>query len=97
MPDFANSINHVHTLIEPLEGNPLARIVHSWKSYTAKEANRILGRAGRFWSPEYFDRYIRDERHLVNAISYIHHNPVKAGLAEQPEDWPFSSAKLWAE
>jgi REP element-mobilizing transposase RayT len=86
--------NHVHTLIETIEGYPLRSITHSWKSYTAKQANQILGRTGRFWFPEYFDRYIRNERHLEAAIHYIHENPVKAGLVEKPEDWPFGSARL---
>lgn len=85
--------NHVHTLVETIKGYPLYSIVHSWKSYTAQEANRILGRTGRFWFREYFDRYIRDERHFVNAVRYTHNNPVKAGLVEKPEDWPFSSAR----
>jgi putative transposase len=35
-----------------------------------------------------FDRYIRDKRHFANAVRYIHENPVKAALAEKPEDWP---------
>jgi putative DNA methylase len=86
--------NHVHTLIETREGYPLSGILHSWKSYTANKANELLNRTGRFWFPEYFDRYIRDERHLVAAIRYIHANPVKAGLVERPEDWPWSSARF---
>ncbi|MDY6877083.1 MAG: transposase [Chloroflexota bacterium] len=86
--------NHVHTLIETIEGYPLHTILHSWKSYTASKANQILGRSGRFWFPEYFDRYIRDECHFANAVHYIHENPVKAGLVEKPEAWPFSSARL---
>jgi REP element-mobilizing transposase RayT len=57
-----------------------------------REANQILGRTGQFGFREYFDRYIRDERHFANAVQYIHENPVKAGLVENPEDWPFSSA-----
>ena len=87
--------NHVHVLIETIEGHPLQRIVHSWKSFTANKANQILGRSGRFWFPDYFDRYVRDERHLNNAVRTIHWNPVKAGLVESPDDWPFSSAS-WA-
>jgi REP element-mobilizing transposase RayT len=85
--------NHVHVLIEVFEGYSLGRIVHSWKSYTANKANQILGRSGQFWFREYFDRYIRDERHLGNAVEYIHDNPVNAGLVKAPEDWPFSSAR----
>jgi REP element-mobilizing transposase RayT len=84
--------NHVHVLIETMEGYPVGQVVHSWKSYTAKQANQMLGRSGRFWFREYFDRYVRDERHFANAVQYIHDNPVKAGLAPTPEDWPFSSA-----
>ena len=42
--------------------------------------------------PDYFDRYIRNERHHVAAIAYVENNPVKAGLCRRPEDWPFSSA-----
>jgi putative DNA methylase len=71
---------------------PMAAVVRSWKSFTANEANRLLGRAGTFWQPEYFDRYIRDEEHLGKAIRYIENNPVKAGLARLPEEWIFNSA-----
>jgi len=44
------------------------------------------------WHPEYWDRYIRNERHYAGAIAYIHENPVKAGLVRRAEDWPWSSA-----
>lgn len=89
--------NHVHVLIETFVGYLLDKVVHSWKSYTANEANNLLGRNGRFWYREYFDRYIRDERHYGNVVRYIHHNPVKAGLVEEAVDWPYSSARLWME
>jgi REP element-mobilizing transposase RayT len=41
---------------------------------------------------EYWDRYIRDEKHLTATLHYIHQNPVSAGLVDQAEDWPWSSA-----
>ena len=84
--------NHVHALLTPLEGHTLAEIVHSRKSYTASEANQLLGRNGPFWQKEYHDRYIRDEGHYRAAIDYIERNPVKAGLCAKLEDWPFGSA-----
>ena len=84
--------NHVHTLIETYEGFPLDRTVHSWKSFTATRANRMLGRKGRFWSHDYYDRYIRDDAHLAAVVSYIDQNPVKAGLVNVASDWPWSSA-----
>jgi len=56
-------------------------------------ANRLIGKAGRaFWQREYFDRWIRSEKELYSAISYVEQNSVTAGLVVRPEDWPFSSA-----
>jgi REP element-mobilizing transposase RayT len=89
--------NHLHYLVTPREGYALSEIVHSCKSFTAHEANRILDRKGRFWFPEPFDRYIRNYDHFQKTISYIESNPVKAGLCEKPSDWRFSSAYVWAD
>ena len=83
---------HVHALAEQIEGHPLSPIVHSWKSFSAQEANRAIGRSGPFWAPEYYDRFMRDESHLQRTRAYIENNPVVAGLCETPEAWRFSSA-----
>ena len=84
--------NHVHVLIKQAQGFRLAEIVRSWKVFTARRANAVLGRRGTFWMREYHDRRIRDEAHLHRAVGYIERNPVKAGLCERPEDWAWSSA-----
>ena len=86
--------NHAHVMMRPLEGQKYEKIMHSIKSYTANEANKLLGRTGAFWMREAFDRYIRDNEHFGRVISYIENNPVKAGLCALPEQWEFSSA--WA-
>ena len=83
--------NHVHALMTVLDGSYLSTILHSWKSYTAKSANRSLRRKGEFWQADYFDRVMRDEAHFAATVDYIHRNPVKAGLCAKPEDWPWSS------
>jgi len=72
----------------------MSKIVHSWKSFTAHECNKLLGRTGKFWEREPFDRYIRNQRHFWTAMAYIENNPVKAGLCKYPEDWWWSSARL---
>jgi REP element-mobilizing transposase RayT len=64
--------NHVHVPIELAPGYPLAKVLHTWKSYSAHAANRMLGRSGACWQIEYWDRYIRSETHLRKAITYIH-------------------------
>ena len=84
---------HAHTLLTPLPGEPLSRILHSCKSYTSNKANTYLRRHGPFWMHESFDRFLRDERHFITEINYIEQNPVKAGLCKCAQDWPWSSAR----
>ncbi|QKK06927.1 MAG: hypothetical protein HND58_01310 [Planctomycetota bacterium] len=51
----------------------------------------------RFWQagPGH-DRNIRSERGLIDAIRYVHNNPVRRHLARTPTDWEWSSAGQWA-
>lgn len=84
--------NHVHSLMRRFQDYDLSEILHSIKSYTAHEANKMLHRTGQFWMEEYFDRLIRNQRHYLNTVRYIENNPVKAGLCKRASDWPFSSA-----
>jgi len=81
--------NHTHVLVEPLKSHALSKIVQSWKSFTAKEANRILERTGTFWKTEYYDHLIRDAAEFDHALRYIEENPVKAAL----KDWPWVFVK----
>ena len=95
--------NHCHVLIEPFEGISLGKIVLSWKNYTARFINKFRAShpetqgegnstAEPVWWRELFDRYIRGERHYQKAKEYILMNPVNAGLVQNPEQWPWSSA-----
>jgi len=84
--------NHVHALVMPVNGHLLANIVHSWKSYTGHAVKKLFDLTKPFWMIEYHDRFIRNERHLEIVRNYIRHNPVAAGLVQNPEDWLWSSA-----
>ena len=86
--------NHVHVLLSILPGRPLGTIVGSWKRFTAREANIVLGRTGAFWQADYWDRFIRNEEHFSATESYIDLNPVKAGLVAEARFWPWGSARL---
>ncbi len=70
--------NHVHVLLMLFEGISLSAVVHSWKSFSSREINFLLKRTGPFWQRDYFDRYIRDERHYCNTVAYIEAHPVLA-------------------
>ena len=76
--------NHVHAIVQPLPGYDLSQITHSWKSFTAHEANGILQRSGEFWQPESYDHLIRDEADFQHCLYYLLSNPEKAGLVNWP-------------
>ncbi|MEQ8821431.1 MAG: transposase [Sumerlaeia bacterium] len=69
--------NHVHVLFQPMLGWPLEEILHSWKSFTAKEVNKLRGTEGPFWQKDYWDRMVRNEEQWHAYRSYIERNPVK--------------------
>ncbi len=79
---FAWSImpNHVHAVFKPFPGHELSEILRSWKNYTARFANKILGTAGQFWQKETYDHLIRDAREFGRLLAYTYDNPDKAGL-----------------
>ncbi|MCB1185858.1 transposase [bacterium] len=83
--------NHIHCIVQLDRGYRLHDIVKGWKSRIACRANPVLGRTGKFWQADFFDRFIRDPQHLGNASEYIHYNPVAARLCKRIEDWQWSS------
>lgn len=84
--------NHVHVLFQTVDGSTLDSVLHSWKSYSAKAANRILGRVGEFWLREYYDHLIRDRDEFRRALRYVIENPGKAGLENWPWVWAWSES-----
>lgn len=94
---FCVMSNHIHAVFSPLrqengEYVALQRILHSLKRYTAREANKHLQRSGSFWQRESYDHFVRDERELNRIRKYVLNNPVKAGLVDEAEKWPYSWA-----
>ncbi|QSJ17903.1 transposase [Nostoc sp. UHCC 0702] len=86
--------NHVHLLIQPLlksknELWSLSSIMKSIKGYSAKQIPNVMNHIGKIWQDERYDRIVRNEQEFQQYWEYIRQNPVKAGLASTPEDYPF--------
>src|ERR1022692_1110215 len=79
--------NHVHVVVRLFPGENLAAAVHSWKSFSAKHANRILGVRGSFWQREYYDHLIRSQEEFERAVRYVEENPAKANLKHWKWVW----------
>jgi REP element-mobilizing transposase RayT len=76
LDEFVVAANHVHALLTPKEGHELGEILHSWKSFTAKEILKLPVAAGlstkpTVWQKESWDHIVRSERSLEKFREYI--------------------------
>jgi len=69
--------DQVHALRAPFAPYELQGILHSWKSFTARQMQHQHKRFGRVWQDEYFDRIVRDDQEFVQKLEYIVGNPWK--------------------
>ncbi len=72
--------NHVHVLFSFKDGEDLPMIAQRWKGGSSRGINALLGRKGRLWQPDYFDRLVRNEARFAMGLDYIVNNPLKAKL-----------------
>ena len=84
--------NHIHLIAVPQtkQGLNLA-IGEAHRRYT-RRINFRQGWRGHLWQGR-FASFVMDEKYLLACTRYIELNPVRAGLAERTEDWPWSSAQ----
>ena len=85
MPD------HLHLLLMP-RGVEVGFIMQEIKKGSARLINRLANRRGKVWQDEYYDYVVRSDVDLQEKTRYVHQNPVKKGLVDSEEDYPFSSA-----
>jgi REP element-mobilizing transposase RayT len=76
--------------------SPRERIMYSFRRYSARQCNLLLGRHGTYWQHESYDHWVHDLDELERIIHYIENNPVKARLIGSAVDWEFSSAAVRA-
>ncbi len=67
----------------------IGNILHSIKSYSAKQIPTAMNHIGKVWQDGRYDRLIRDRKEFDNTWKYIKQNPVKAGLCNTPEEYQF--------
>ncbi len=82
--------NHVHLVLSPMREREqkLSKVMQRWKSSSKQRLNRA-GEDGAVWQDEFFDRLLRSDESLTDKWRYVEMNPVRAGLCECPEDYPY--------
>ena len=96
---FAVMPEHVHLLVSEPDRALLANAIQSLKIAVARRsaADRELdGERAPLWYKRYYDRNVRSYSDFQEKLRYIHCNPVKGGLVDDAEDWPWSSSRHYA-
>jgi putative transposase len=83
--------NHVHLIAVPQSEESLRLAIGEAHRRYTRMINFREGWRGHLWQGR-FASYVMDEFHLMSCARYIEMNPVRAGLADLPFDWPWSSA-----
>lgn len=84
--------NHIHLICAPATAASLSRFMQWVSAQFAKHVNARRDWTGHIWQQRFFSVPM-DARHSVVAGPYVFLNPVKAGLATNALDWPYSSAR----
>jgi len=84
--------NHVHLIVVPETPQGLHQAVGEAHRRYTRHVNFREGWRGHLWQGR-FASFVMDEPHLMAALRYVELNPVRAGLAERPENYPWSSAR----
>lgn len=82
--------NHIHLVVVPAQKNSLARLLREAHSDYARRINQREGWQGHLWQERYHS-FVMDEAHLLATVRYVELNPVRAGLCQEPAEWPWSS------
>ena len=84
MPD------HVHLFARPSQdAQPMAKWIGMWKAVSARRIGHALRVSLPVWQRDYFDRYVRSSENYEQKWEYVVSNPVRAGLTDSANKWPY--------
>lgn len=83
--------NHLHLLINFKNSEDLSKYMHKINTSYGIYYNKNHKRKGYVYKDRFYSQIIKNRKHLINAIIYIHNNPVKANICDNAKDYEFSS------
>jgi putative transposase len=101
MLGYSLLLDHFHIIIQPTRPSNFSDIMHSLKFNFTREYKKQLGYPAseplKFWQKRFWDHVIRNDHDLENHLHYMHYNPVKHGLVNDPVQWLNSSYTEWQQ
>src|SRR6476660_6627845 len=90
--EFVVMPDHFHVLLTVDGNTSIERAIQLIKGGYSFRRNKELGLSGEIWPPGFSEVRVRDRKSFLAHKKYIDENPVKAGLAKSPEEYPYCSA-----
>lgn len=87
--------NHVHLVVDSGQGAP-SRLMRDVGSAYALYFNERHDRVGHLFQGRFRSEAVDDEGYLLTVVRYVHQNPVRAGIVDACEDYPWSSYRAYA-
>lgn len=89
--------NHVHLLLTPEKEDSTSQLMKHLGQRYAQYFNRTHERTGTLWEGRFRSSIVEGQDYLFRCYRYIEMNPVRAGMAKHPRDYPWSSYRENAE
>ena len=83
--------NHIHLVMVPHQEDSLSKGLRDTHGLYATYFNRKYGLTGHLWQGRFYSCLL-DNPHLWTAVRYVERNPVRAGMVQKAEWYPWSSA-----
>ena len=83
--------NHFHLLLRTEPGVSVSRIMQSLTIAHTWRHHRNHGSTGHVWQGRFKSPAIQEDGHFWTVLRYIEANPLRAGLVDDPADYPWSS------
>jgi putative transposase len=88
--------NHVHLLLTPNRPAAVSSTMQDVGRRYVQHVNFRYGRSGTLWEGRFKASLVDTEKYFLACCRYIELNPVRAGMVEAPEDYPWSSYRYYA-
>lgn len=85
--------DHLHWILEPKDNNNFSIILAAFKRDVSWALKSVS--VNEKWQKRFYDHVIRNDKDLKRHIDYIHFNPVKHGLVNDPFEYKYSSIHEW--
>ena len=95
--DYCLMPNHFHLVLWPVKDGGLGRWMQRLLTAHVRRFYRQRLGSGHVWQGRFKAFPVESDEYLLTVLRYVERNPLRAGLVNKVQDWPWSSAHWWGK